>query len=211
MSETLDKKNLILGPAIITLFVTCLRLLGELMGWNEALFGRGAGGGGSLIGIAWLVPIFGVYFGWKLTKAGTPARSAGKLIGLSILSFAILAAVTAGFTYLDLGIPTFALIVISLVSIVVMFLVKSPWPELFGTLICYGFAARIPVIVIMFLAIMGNWGTHYDSPPPDMEGMSWFSEWVITGVIPQATVWIWYTVVVGGLFAGLTALVLGRK
>jgi hypothetical protein len=26
----------------------------------------------------------------------------------------------------------------------------------------YGLAARIPVVVVMFLAMAGNWGTHYD-------------------------------------------------
>ncbi|HUV13401.1 MAG TPA: hypothetical protein VMY18_07135 [Acidobacteriota bacterium] len=211
MSEKLDIKNLILVPAIITLGISCLRLTGELLGWAEKLFGRAAGGGASLVGIAWLVPVFGIYYGWKLTKMGNHARSPGKLIGFSLLSFIILAAVTGALMTTLPSYPTFTLILMSTTAVGTMFLLRSSWPELFRTLLCYGFAARIPVILIMFLAIMGNWGTHYDSPPPELEGMHWFLEWVITGLIPQATVWIWYTVVVGGLFAGLAALVFKKS
>ena len=211
MSERLDLRNLILVPAIITLAVSCLRLMGELMGWSETLFGRAAGGGLSLIGIAWLVPIFGIYYGWQLTKMGKPTRSPGKLIGFSLLSFIILAAATRTLMATLASFPTFMLSLIAGFSIGTMFLLRSSWPELFRTLLFYGFAARVPVILIMFLAIMGNWGTHYDSPPPELEGMHWSLEWVITGLIPQATVWIWYTVVVGGLFAGLAALVLRKN
>ena len=211
MSERLGFKNLILVPAFITLAVSCLRLVGELMGWSEKLFGRAAGGGASLVGIAWLVPIFGIYYGWKLTKMGNPAKSPGKLIGFSLLSFIILAAVTRTLMATLASFPTFMLILIAAVAIGTMFLLRSSWPELFKTLLFYGFAARVPVMLIMFLAIMRNWGTHYDSPPPELEEMHWFVEWVITGLIPQATVWIWYTVVVGGLFAGLAALVLRKN
>jgi len=45
------------------------------------------------------------------------------------------------------------------------------WPSLFKTLLAYAYAARIPVVVLMFFAMKGNWGTHYDAvtrdAPPD--------------------------------------------
>jgi hypothetical protein len=211
MSKRLDIKSLILIPAIITLAVSCLRLIGELMGWNEILFGRAAGGGFALIGIVWLVPIFGIYFGWRLTTIGSPAKSPGKLIGLSLLSAVIVFGVFGLLYAASLDMPTLAIIVVGVISIGAMYWVKSSWPELFKTLVTYAFAARVPVMLIMFFAIMGNWGTHYDAPPPEMEGMSSFVEWVVTGVIPQLTVWIWFTVTVGALFAGLGALVLKKS
>ena len=133
------------------------------------------------------------------------------MILFSLLSFAIVVG-AAVVSISALGsMPTLSVVVVGAVSIAALFLVKSSWPELFKTLITYGIAARVPVMLIMFFAIMGNWGTHYDSPPPEMEGMSWFAEWVVTGVIPQLTFWIWYTVVLGGLFAGLAALVLKKS
>ena len=66
----ISTRRLILAPAMITLAVTLLRLVGELNHWSPALFNREAGGGGALIGIVWLVPIFGVYFALRLLRAG---------------------------------------------------------------------------------------------------------------------------------------------
>ena len=62
--------RLVLVPAVITLAVTLLRLVGELQNWSSTLFNREAGGGGALIGIVWLVPIFGVYFALRLAREG---------------------------------------------------------------------------------------------------------------------------------------------
>ena len=61
MTNDVSIKKLILVPALITLAVTLLRLTGELMHWSKALFNPAAGGGGALVGIAWLVPVFGIY------------------------------------------------------------------------------------------------------------------------------------------------------
>ena len=51
--------KLILVPAVITLAVTLLRLVGELQGWSPALFNREGGGRGALVGIVWLIPVLG--------------------------------------------------------------------------------------------------------------------------------------------------------
>jgi len=57
MTNEVSIKKLILVPAVITLAVTLLRLTGELMHWSKALFNPAAGGGGAIVGIAWLVPV----------------------------------------------------------------------------------------------------------------------------------------------------------
>jgi hypothetical protein len=44
-----------------------------------------------------------------------------------------------------------------------LWLVWKGWPDLTRTLIAYAVAARVPVIIIMFIAIYCNWGTHYDA------------------------------------------------
>lgn len=54
--------QLILMPAIISLAVTLLRLSGELAHWSSRYFNTDVGGGGALVGITWLAPIFGAYF-----------------------------------------------------------------------------------------------------------------------------------------------------
>ena len=49
--------RLILVPAVITLAVTLLRLVGQLQGWSPTLFNRECGFCGALVGIVWLVPV----------------------------------------------------------------------------------------------------------------------------------------------------------
>lgn len=39
---------------------------------------------------------------------------------------------------------------------------KRFWLRLWKTLTLYGFAARVPVVVITIAAVVGNWGTHYE-------------------------------------------------
>ena len=73
--------RLILVPAVVTLVVTLLRLVGELQNWSPALFSRAPGGGGSLVGISWLVPIFGAWFGWVLARSGERPGASAALSG----------------------------------------------------------------------------------------------------------------------------------
>src|SRR5215467_15987762 len=51
--------KLIVVPAVITLAVTILRLVGELENWAPPFFNKHPGGGGALIGISWLPIVFG--------------------------------------------------------------------------------------------------------------------------------------------------------
>ena len=94
---------------------------------------------------------------------------------------------------------------------VTIVLQRGAWPSLFRALLAYGFAARIPVTIIMFFAIRGAWGTHYDGPPPGFpEGVPWFTKFLLIGAMPQLIVWIAFTVVVGTLFAGIAVAVTQR-
>jgi len=103
MTDTASARTgrLILVPAVITLGVTLLRLVGERQGWSPALFSREPGGGGALV---------------------------------------------------------------------------------------------------MLAAILGNWGTHYDVMPPGAPAMSGLYKWFMIGLLPQLTIWLWFTVAIGGLF-----------
>src|SRR6185295_2049626 len=71
------------------------------------------------------------------------------------------------------------------------------WPALGKVLGQYALGARVPVIQMMLVALLGNWGTHYDVAPPDFPAMSALAKWFVIGVVPQLSIWIWYTVVVG--------------
>src|SRR5438445_9338436 len=95
MANAAAIKKLILVPAVITLAVTLLRLLGELMRWSPTLFNPAPGGGGALVGIAWLVPFAGLYFALRLALAGERPAGVGPAIGYPLLGVGLLPA--AGF------------------------------------------------------------------------------------------------------------------
>ena len=209
-------KDWIMVPALITLLVTILRLVGELMEWSSTFFKRDAGGGGSLIGIVWLVPIFGIYFGWKLVKSGYPLPGAGKVIGLYLLIILAsvgvmsLAAWLAPVTFQQLSVAN--LVLVGITCAVAVYLAQKPWPELGSLLFKYALAARIPVVIVMLIAIYANWGTHYDVvPDPSFPAYGPFMKWVIIGLVPQLTVWVAFTMLFGGIFAAATAALVKQK
>jgi hypothetical protein len=203
---------LVLVPAIITLGVTLLRLVGELQGWSPVFFSRAPGGGGAIVGISWLVLVFGAWFGWKLARAGAGPGGVGRALGLTLLAFVLLPALglAAGALKLDPhGMGTFAIYVVG--ALVALVVGLRAWPALGRTLLAYALAARIPVALLMLAAIFGNWGTHYDvAPYPDFPAMSPLLKWFLIGLVPQLTIWIAFTVVVGSL-VGIVAGALARR
>jgi hypothetical protein len=215
--------RLILVPAVITLAVTLLRLVGELQRWSPALFNRGDKPfSPSLVGITWLVPVFGAWFGWKLTRAGSGPGSLGRALGLTLAALAVLpltafVAPRAGIVTEHLWRPNVPLTVsFTILSVfVVGFFVGVAigilaWPALGRTLLAYGLAARIPIALLMLVAMLGNWGTHYDarpSYPPQMSTLGW---WAALGLAPQLSFWMWYTIVFGVLF-GIVAAAIARR
>ncbi len=211
MANAAAIKKLIVVPAVITLVVTLLRLLGELMHWSTALFNPAPGGRGAIVGIAWLVPVFGVYFALKVAGAGERPASVGRAVGYSFLGFALLPG--AGFAAAKLGTPPnsislFAVFVVS--SILGALVAFRGWPALGRTLLAYGLAARTPVAVIMLVAMLGNWGTHYDVAPPGFPEMGPVPKWLLIGLLPQLTIWMWFTMAVGALFGGIALALVGR-
>jgi hypothetical protein len=208
--ENADVRKLILVPSLITLAVTLLRLTGELLHWSKALFNPAPGGGGAIVGIAWLVPVFGIYFGLKLARAGLAAPT-GPAIGFALLGLLIMP--IGGFTAVTLGMSQQSLwllgvfVVLSIAGAVIAY---RGWPALGRVLLAYGLAARIPVALVMLAAMLGSWGTHYDLPPPDFPAMSPIAKWVVIGLVPQMTIWIWFTIAVGALVGAIAAAVTGR-
>jgi hypothetical protein len=200
--------RLVLVPALITLAVTLLRLMGELLGWSPALFSREAGGGGALVGIVWLIPVFGVYFGLRLARFGEAPARAGRALGWPALAFAVNTAL--GFaTFAVVPSPVGQLALFTLTSWLAILIARPGWPALWRVLLAYALAARTPVIVIMFLSIFGGWDTHYAKPRPDFPAMGPGGIFFWTALLPQLSVWIYLTIV-GGMLFGALAFALGR-
>ena len=216
MEETkpLSIANLIAIPALITLGITILRLVGELQHWPKPWFNSAAGGGGAIVGISWLPIIFGPYFALKLAKAGDGPSSTGKSIGLAF----------AGLGVIVVGVVLDAVVMLmhhpgwSVIGYVVMlaaaFVPGIGWRSLGKVLLAYAFAARIPVVIVMYLAMRANggqgWGTHYDAAPPNVQFSSFATRFLYSGVFPQLMFWIAWTVVLGAI-VGTIVTALARR
>jgi hypothetical protein len=208
-SSGLSAKHLILVPAIISLAVTSLRLAGELQHWSKTYFNTEVGGGGAVIGITWLAPIFGIYFAVRLTTTGQGPRSLLRAIGLGLMGGIIIVGSPPAQKLVLPSPPSFQA---RLLYIWAMFalagLVTLPgWPRLWKTLLAYAYAARIPVVIIMFFAFRGAWGTHYDALPSDYTGTSVLSKWLWLGFFPQLILWVGFTVASGMLLGSIASAI----
>lgn len=209
---------MVLVPTVITLMVTILRLVGELQGWDPTLFSTEAGGGRALVGIVWLVPLFGFWFGWRLQRSGGGPRP-GRVAVTYLVAIAVLAG--GGFLLHQAEMVVFPgedtgsefrgmpyLLALMAVGTVIAFMA---WGRLTLTLLVYGFLARIPVVVVTYFDVMQGWGTHYGALPPavtSVEGMELF----VALSTPQLTVWpLAFTPIVGGLMGCLGAKLAGRR
>jgi hypothetical protein len=197
--------RLIVVPAVITFAVTLLRLVGELQRWSPKFFSREAGGAGAIVGIVWLVPIFGIYFAIRLSQAGHGPINRRRAIGFALAALVVEAVLI--FIMFKLSLPIVATIVLgNLASFLSLWIAYRGWPELGKVEVIYGLAARIPVAILMFVAMAAKWGTHYELGPPGFPEMGLVSKWFLIGLMPQLSIWITFTVVVGSLFGSLALL-----
>jgi hypothetical protein len=193
---------------LITLVVTFLRLVGELQHWSPLLFNPEAGGIGSLIGITWLAPVFGIYFAMRLSNSGAGPERPVRAVISAILGIGVIVAgsVVAGL----LGVGYYGqMVAFCLLFAVAAAIQYSTWPALFKTLLAYGYAARIPVAIVMFFAMKGDWQTHYDVVPPESppEINSFWPKYFWLGFLPQLIAWVGFTILIGSLFGSIaTAL-----
>jgi hypothetical protein len=199
--------RLILVPSIITLAITVLRLVGELHHWSPKLFNTSVGGAGALIGISWLPIFFGPYFAARLLKAGERPKSAGLAIGVAVLGVGVAIVLIILPQWLRMRFEFEPRLLYGWTVFVVGALVAfAAWRALFKVLLVYAYAARIPIAAIMFFAFQGNWGTHYDAPPPDLPPtMSLVPKYIWLGFVPQLTFWVAFTLMVGMFFGTLAA------
>lgn len=201
--------RLILIPSLLALAVTLLRLIGELRHWSPQWFDNEAGGvtpsGVSwVIGITWLAAPFGIYFAMRLIAAGQRPASVARAIlyalgGLLILALGLLVILPR----FDLGTRSRLLLIWALSVIPALLEIKA-WPALWRVLLAYGLASRVPVAVVMFAALLGGWGTHYDyggQIPPEL---FWFA-YIWYALLPQLVFWVGFTILLGMLAGALTA------
>ncbi|MEO6597565.1 MAG: hypothetical protein ABIP94_22710 [Planctomycetota bacterium] len=212
--------SLVLVPAVVSLIVTILRLVGELQGWNDQFFSNVAPGGEhkpGFVGISWLIPIFGFWFGFKLRRSTGQPPHAGKsalrfLIGAAIVIGGFFGLAAAGLIVVPNadapGEPKgleYALGLLVLAAIVMI----TAWPRLACVLVLYALLARIPVVAVTYFALQKGWDSHYTKLPVGTTLPLGVDRFTFLAM-PQMTVWIVATVMLGGLFGCLGAVLAGR-
>ena len=110
-----------------------------------------------------------------------------------------------------LHLPPTAFLVAFPVALGLAFVPWRAWPDLAKTLFTYALAARIPVAMVMLVAIFGSWGTHYDvlppNPTPELRSAGPLARWFYIGLLPQMTIWIANAVLVGTLLGAVLVAV----
>jgi hypothetical protein len=198
--------QLIYVPAIVTLAITILRLVGELAHWSKTWFNLEQGGPWSIVGIVWLVPIFGVYFALRLAGAGEGPPRVGHAIGHALLGALVF---VFGFYLFQAKIQNMTGVIVMWTLAAVGAALQFPtWKALFKVMLAYGYAARISVAIVMFMATWGGWQSHYTAPVPP--GDSRLVAWVLFGFMPQPVWWVSFTIVVGSLFGTVAVALLPR-
>jgi hypothetical protein len=192
--------RLILYPALVTLAVTLLRLGGELQRGSKTLFNSEPGGAWAIVGIVWLVPVFGIYFALRLARRDKRPSRLGRALGLSALGAGVFA---AGYLLFQDFMQTMTGVYLmwSLAAVGASLQIFG-WRGLFRVLAAYAYAARVPVAVIMFVATWADWKSHYNARAPEFSPMEAYFLW---GFIPQLVWWASFTIVVGTL-SGIIAV-----
>lgn len=199
--------QLVLGPTLFTLGITLLRLAGELRGWPSPWFDKSSG----VVGITWfLPPIFGFYFAWKVWRDGQRIDRVGRVFGLALLGLLLNQLVEATvFEHARISIYSM-LEILWAVAIVSAYLQYLAWPALFKALTVYGLGARIPVVVVMFFALRGHWGTHYDRPSGPFV-LGFWPTFLWFGFFEELIYWVSFTVALGSLAGSVAAAVAKRR
>ena len=157
--------RLILWPTAITAVISIARLVAEVNGWITS----NSGGALSPLGITWCMFVFGAWFGWRLSRAGSAPRVRRAWLW-SLLAFLVIAG-TIAFRFRDIDradqseaatryLRETALLVggIAGTLALVQFVV---WPRLAWTLLLYAIPARATVMLFTWLAKHMEWNTHY--------------------------------------------------
>lgn len=204
-------------PIALSMAVTVLRLTGELAGWSPVWFSPETGGvtphGWTwLIGITWLPVIFGPYFAVRLWTEGDRPASVARVLAVGLAGALLaLAGPRLLVPLLPRGLAWFLLAVWTTMAAGAV-LQALAWPGLARTLLAYGLGSRTFVTLVMFAAMLGEWGTHYDYV--DMRGqlqMAFWPRFFVLAFFPQLVFWVGFTVILGTLCGGLTVALRPRR
>src|SRR5215472_2074678 len=200
--------RLIAVPALFSITVISLRLGGELLHWPKPLVNSDVCGK-AILGIIWLVPIFGIYFAVKLFRAGDGPQGILRPVILAIAALVLKLGGTfimesRGMTYAPRVSMNF------IVTLAGLVLATMAWRTLSKALLVYGYLSRIPVAIVQYFAMRGHWGTHYDALDPGFPAIGFWPTFLRVSFVPNVFFMEAYTVIAGALVGIAAVAVLGR-
>jgi hypothetical protein len=212
--------GLVLVPALITLAITVLRLVGEINGWSPAIFGSPkAGGDFAPLGISWLIFLFGLWFGIRLQRAGVGPRSPKQALVISLVAIAIVVGGMPALQALDVmwfpdkenpGEARGAQWMLALLAGGCLVSLLA-WGRASLVLLVYGILARIPVVVVTWIALgQPEWNTHYTKIPPFFTNVA-EADRASFLLLPQVAFWPCLSVLIGTAMACVGALLVQRR
>lgn len=203
--------RLLLLPSVLTLLVSIARLVSEVQGLGTTQ----SGGAGFWLGISWLAPVFGGWFGWRLARGGSAPTLSRAWLWALVALLAIVGTAVWQFSQIDRTDRTDAamaplrsvVLTIVAVAIPMALLQFAVWRRLATALLLYGLIARATVVALTWLAKSQGWDTHYQKFGPggievDMERT------LVSATIAQLGFWVPFTIVTGTLVG---CLVGGRR
>ena len=217
MSQSPRVPSLVLVPVVLSWLVAGARVAGELAGLGPPWFSTAPGGGGAWLGITWLVPVFGAWFGWRIVRCHSTPDRLGRAVWLHLLALAIY---IGGFQVVRFVLRfdastasglTSQILAMGAVSLAALPLAMMAWPRLFRVHFAYALAVRVPLAALTFFAVFGGWGTHLEKfGADDYQG---FDHWPHAALLAftQLVFWPSFTIVCGGLFGSLAALAARRR
>jgi hypothetical protein len=156
------------------------------------------------------VPLVGWWFGAHLSRLDAAPPSPAAAISWPLAG--IVLGVGVMFLVLHvMGQPSFtAFVSICVSNLACAVLALRGWPELFRANLSYGLAARLPIMLITVIAVASGWSTHHTKLAPGSPALP-ETQRVLVLCAAQVAMWLPFTVLIGGLFGGVAALVCRRR
>lgn len=157
-----------------------------------------------------MVPVFAIYFAFRLSGLGNAPERLAQTIGFAALGLILKLAGTLVMETAGMGYPARLGINLAL-TVAGLVLSATAWPAIFKVLLAYGYASRIPIAVVQFLAMRGNWGTHYDALDPGFPSIGFWPTFIRVSLVPNVFFMEAYTVIVSTVFGSLALASIRRN
>jgi hypothetical protein len=195
---------------LLTTIVTLLRVVGEVQGWVT----RESGGAGTPLGIVWLIPVFGFWFGWRLSATQPPRSLARVLLVTIVATAAAMGLSVLNFRQMEAGRYSLqiSVLIIAVVWTIAAVVAALQWRALGRVLLLYGLWARLFVVAVTAFLILRGFGTHYEKIGPDEMALELTNtEKILYASASQLFFWIPFTILAGTLFASAGAWLARRR